>query len=114
MRKERVSKRRAKSGETITEALVAMLIIGLSSVLFLTMVATSGGIYRRAEEGYKEQYEKISAVDTKNAAIEDNENKAVVENGTITVTGDGASSASAEVNVKWYGDKDNILSYEVG
>jgi len=98
-----VRNRRNKAGETLTETLVAMLIVGLSSVLFLTMVAASGRIFRRAEEEYKKIYGIISEAD-----VQDPENETITD--MITVKGD--SSTRVTVAVKWYGDPDYVLSYK--
>ncbi len=96
---------RRKSGETLTETLIAMLIIGLSSVLFLTMVGASGRIFRTAKEQYKTVYDKIAEADTRDTECSNNDAM-----GEVKVVG----SSSVTVNVKWYGDTDYVFSYEVG
>lgn len=106
-RRRAVRNRRDKAGETLTETLVAMLIIGLSSVLFLTMVGASGRISRNAEKDYKRLYEIISAADNKTTPLSDSI-------GEITVKGIGAPATEEKtVIVNWYGSTDYVLSYEV-
>lgn len=94
--------RRGKAGETLTETLIAMLIIGLSSVLFITMIGASGRIFRKAETQYEEVYSTIAAADGQKTPLS--------ESGKITVTGSGSP---AEFDVKWYGDASYVLSYKV-
>jgi len=94
--------RRGKAGESLAETLVAMLIVGLSSVLFLTMVGAAGRIFQTAKEGY-------NTICTAVTAAEKQEGGGNSDIGTITVTG---SSGSVNVTVNWYGDKDSVLSYK--
>jgi len=101
-----VKNRRYKAGETLTETLIAMLIIGLSSVLFLTMVGTSGRIFRKSETAYKDMYDDIAAADLQEAPFLVADSNSI---GTITVKG----SSSTPVEVNWYGKKDYVLSYKV-
>jgi len=100
-RRGTVRNRRGKAGETLTETLVAMLIIGLSSVLFLTMVGAAGRIFRKAEKDYEKIYGKISEADAQTTSAGDI--------GEIVVN-DG--SGEVKVTVNWYGNKDYVLSYK--
>ncbi len=106
-RKERrgaAGKGRGKAGETMVETLVTMLIIGLSAVLFLTMVGAAGKIFRKAEKGYNELYGKIAEADVQEGALPDGGGV-----GTITVKGEGALSTD-NFTVDWYGN-DYVRSY---
>jgi len=94
-------KERGRAGETLTETLVTILIIGLTSVLFLTMVGASGRIFRKTEQKYGELYEKIADADVRRTPL------SASEIGTISVDGEN-------VPVQWYGDREYVLSYEVG
>jgi len=100
-----VKKRRGSAGETLTETLVTMLIVGLSSVLFLTMIGASGRIFRKAEADYKVVYGDITAADVQSVEYTGSV-------GTITVKGP-VGPLPTEISVKWYGSTDNILSYGV-
>jgi len=102
VRRGAVRTRRGKAGETLTETLVTMLIVGLSSVLFLTMVGASGKIFRMSETKYKELYEKIAAADVQDSGE-------ISSLGSITVQG---SSSSATIAVDWYGGTDYVVSYK--
>ncbi len=99
---------RGKAGETLTETLVAMLIIGLSSVLFLTMIGASGRIFRKTEGKYDELYGKIAAADGRSASDVISDGSSTI--GKIIVKG----SSSVNIGVDWYGGTDYVLSYEVG
>jgi len=106
-RRGAAGKRRRRAGEALVETLVTVLIVGLSSVLFLTMVGASTRVFNAAEEEYKEVYEKITSADMRK--------NVVTGKGKIVVEG----SSSVEVGVTWYGetwygDKDYVLSYEAG
>lgn len=99
--------RRSKAGETLTETLITMLIIGLSSVLFLTMVGASGRIFRKTEAEYDEIYEKIAAADVQSDTLSKDESSGL---GKIAVKGE---SSTTQIAVDWYGSKDYVLSYKV-
>jgi len=103
--------RRSEAGETLVESLAAILMIGLSSLLFLTMFMASSKIFRQAEARYETVYEDIAAADVKTNPLADGDSI-----GKITVTGKGTAGASDEtvgVDVDWYGNKDYVLSYKV-
>lgn len=107
------SHKRSRAGETLTETLIAMLIIGLSSVLFLTMVGTSGRIFRRARTAYNDAYDKTTAVAMEASSSSEG---APGDLGTITVAGEAdadGSKSSVDVKVKWYGSKDYVLAYKM-
>jgi len=97
--------RRSKAGETLTETLIAMLIVGLSSVLFLTMIGASGRIFRMAEKKYEEIYEVIAEADVQGTPLTGD---AVSGLGEITIQG----TSNATLGVDWYGDKEYVLSYK--
>jgi len=105
-RRAAAGNRRSKAGETLTETLVAMLIVGLSSVLFLTMTGASGRIFRRSEAEYDLIYDKITA-----AGAPDSSSPVTESIGGITVKGESASGVT--VDVEWYGNTDYVLSYQV-
>lgn len=97
-----VRNRRSRAGETLAETLVAMLIIGLSSVLFMTMTGASGRIFQSARNKYRAVYEDV-------AVAEEKKDPPLDDIGKITVKGVG----SVSVDVNWYGNKDYVLSYKV-
>jgi len=95
--------KRSKAGETLTETLITVLIVGLSSVLFLTMIGASGRIFRRAETEYDKIYEKIAEADVQSTMLSGSI-------GDIIVKGE----ESVHVSVDWYGNTDYVLSYKAG
>ncbi len=98
--------RRSKAGETLTETLIAMLIVGLSSVLFLTMTGAAGRISRKAETEYDNLYEKIISADAQTSVN-------ALPNGKITVSvSNGSATTQVSVSVDWYGSEDYVLSYK--
>ncbi len=101
---------RGKAGETLTETLIAMLIIGLSSVLFLTMIGASGRIFRKTEEKYDELYEKIAAADGQSPSDKITNGDSTI--GSITIK-KSPTGAGTNIPVVWYGSTDYVLSYEV-
>ncbi len=102
-----VRNRRGKAGETLAETLVAMLIIGLSSVLFATMVGAASRIFEKAKTGYDTICADVTA-----AEMQEENDKLTESIGQITVIG----TDSATVTVTWYrnkdGDTDSVLSYK--
>lgn len=102
--------RRSKAGETLTETLVAMLIVGLSSVLFLTMVLTSARIFQRAKDEYENIYNGISIAEAQGSP--EGQGSPLGNNGVPgEITVDGVEDITVRVN--WYGSKDCVLSYKV-
>ncbi len=101
---------RGNAGETLTETLIAMLIIGLSSVLFLTVIGASGRIFRKTETKYGELYEKIAAADGQSPIDKILDGDSTI--GSITIK-NSPTDAGTNIPVDWYGDTDYVLSYEV-
>ncbi len=110
MRRGAVRTGRGKAGETLTETLIAMLIIGLSSVLFLTMIGASGRIFRKTEEKYDDLYDIIAAADVRRPSAEITNGDSTI--GSITIKKSPIDTGT-NIPVDWYGDKDYVLSYEV-
>lgn len=78
---KKISKKlNAQTGETITEVLVAALVISLGSILLATMINASTQIIRKAE------IEFDGTVELKNASITGNA-EALQEGSSLTVTG---------------------------
>lgn len=112
--------RRNRRGETLTETLIAMLIIVLSSVLFLTMVGASGRIFRNTEKVYGRTGNEAESVYFKIAAADTGSTPTSSGLGNITVQGTAPGSTPTPVTVDWYGDKFDehedeyyVLSYKV-
>ncbi len=107
-----VGNRRGKAGETLAETLVAMLIIGLSSVLFATMVGAASRIFETAKTGYEEICTDVTVAETMQES-----SKLTDGLGKITVAGidSAGASSSVDVEVNWYRNQekeDSVLSYK--
>ncbi len=109
-RRGAIRNRRGKAGETLAETLAGMLIIGLSSVLFVTMTGAAGRIFQTAEEKYGKVDEIISDAEEQDAECSDSDGigKISIRSGISS----GIGSGSVDVKVDWYGSKDYVLSYK--
>ncbi len=109
-RRGAIRNRRGKAGETLAETLAGMLIIGLSSVLFVTMTGAAGGIFQTAEEKYGKVDEIISKAEAQEQDLA--ERPPVSDNITIESKGTGGGSDTVNIDVDWYGSTDYVLSYK--
>ena len=92
-----MKKRRSNAGETLVETLAAVLIVGISTTLFLTFVMTSSNMNQAAKEKDDAVYAQLSAAETASGEAKPQ---------TIQF---GADS----VDVKVYGDENGLLSYRI-
>lgn len=96
-------KLRARSGETLTETLCAVLVMSLSSVLLATMISAAAHMNASALEKDRALYTELTAAEARSAAK--SEPKAVY----VTINGTKVTFAAT-----YYGDKDGALtSYAV-
>ena len=102
MRKLIHKKIRSRSGETMAEVLVALLIIALSSMLLVSMISTAASIDARTRERDKTFYEDLSRAETRTAA------GGAAGTGEVIITG---GSASQTIHVTIYGGN-GLTSYE--
>ena len=99
-------KLRSTRGETLAETLVSIAILGLSITLMLTMIATSAQITKKTRDKDQELVTELDAAEKQIVPFK--------ENVTVTITGTGSTSGSAEVTVDLYADStlDNpLISY---
>lgn len=89
-----IDKLRSTSGETISEVLVGVLIVGLATVLFVAMVSAATSISNAGVQGATDAYTEMSAVDTASAS------EPLSKNATVTIKPE--SGASATLNVYAY------------
>lgn len=98
-------KLKSRSGETLAEVLVAILVVAVSTSLFLGMVAVSARINRQAVKADARFYRAMSRLECFEA-----EEKAVEQrNGSLRVEGSGVSE-ELPVTV-FYGD--DMVSYQL-
>ncbi len=98
-----MKKLRARSGETLTETLCAVLVMSLSSVLLATMISAASHMNATALEKDSALYSELTTAEEQSAAK--SEPKAV----EVTING-----ARVTFSATYYGDKDGALtSYAV-
>ena len=93
-------KLRSRSGETLAEVLIALLIISLSSMLLVVMISTAGRIDMATRARDKMFYEELNLAETHTGGTE--------TTGTIKISG-GSTDQYIEVTV--YGGN-GLTSYE--
>lgn len=57
------NKLHSSSGESISEVLVAMLVIALGIVMLVSMISASGNIIRRSEQAYADYIKRFNAME---------------------------------------------------
>lgn len=88
-------KLRERSGETLVEVLIALLIIALSSFLLAVMVSTAGNIDMTTRNRDREFYEELTHADTRTV-----EEGGAPKDGNVVIAVDGeADPIEVEVNV---------------
>lgn len=94
------NKLRSRKGETLTETLVALLIVGLSSVVLASMIGAASRMGIQAAERDEELREEISAAETRTGSG---------QSGDVTVKIDGT-----DINfpVSYYGEEGKLHSYQ--
>lgn len=100
-----MKKLRSKKGETLAEVLVGILIIAVSTSLFLGMVSVSSHINRSAREADIRFYRAMTHLE----CFETEEDSVDSQTGSLRVEGDGVSGA-LKVRL-FYGD--GMASYRL-
>lgn len=98
-------KLKSRSGETLAEVLVAILVVAVSTSLFLGMVAVSARINRQAVKADARFYRAMSLLE----CFEAEEEAVEQRNGSLRVEGSGVSE-ELPVTV-FYGD--DMVSYQL-
>ena len=98
-------KLRSKSGETLAEVLVAILVVAVSASLFLGMVAVSARINRQAVKADARFYKAMSLLE----CFEAEEGAVEQRSGSLRVEGSGVAE-ELPVTV-FYGD--DMVSYQL-
>ncbi len=98
-------KLRSKSGETLAEVLVAILVVAVSASLFLGMVAVAARINRQAVKADARFYKAMSLLE----CFEAEEGAVEQRSGSLWVEGSGVSE-ELPVTV-FYGD--DMVSYQL-
>ena len=99
-------KMRSKSGETLAEVLVAMLIIAISTMLLVVMTNTAGSIDISTRKRDKVFYEELTRAETHTVAAGE-----TAENGKIIIKDADGTGSDQEIDVTVYGGR-GLISYE--
>lgn len=97
-----LAKIRSRSGESLAEVLVAMLIILLAALLLMSMVSASGNIDMQVKEQDSSFYDALSQLEKKDGAES--------EAGEVTVT-DETGTQIITIDVTVY-TQDGMRAYE--
>ena len=95
-------KLRSRKGETLTEKLVAILLVGLASVVLASMISAASRMGAQALEWDTALYEAVTAVETQpdEAKTGETDSKVQVTNG---------SNPAEDFTVAYYSDADGTL-----
>ena len=99
------SKLKSRSGETLAETLIAVLISALALVLLLTMITGSSRLIQNGEDKMKEMYEGSIAIEQKTAAVTKNVTMTIKDKNSLSTP---LSDMTVTVNV--YTDAESSLS----
>ena len=91
-------KLRSRKGETLTETLVAVLLVGLASVVLASMISAASRMGAQALERDTALYEEITVAEAQSSG----------QNGSVTVEIGGSSQ---NFNVTYFGEEDQLHSY---
>ena len=105
MRKQIRNKLRSRSGETLAEVLVALLIIALSSMLLVVMYNTAASIDMRTRQRDRTFYEELQHAETHYVQ------GAAAEEGVVSITVSDESSPK-HIDVTVHGGS-GLTSYKV-
>ena len=91
-------KLRSRKGETLTETLVAVLLVGLASVVLASMISAASHMSAQALERDTALYDEITVAEAQSSG----------QNGSVTVEIGGSSQ---NFNVTYFGEEDQLHSY---
>ena len=91
-------KLRSRKGETLTETLVAVLLVGLASVVLASMISAASRMGAQALERDTALYDEITVAEAQSSG----------QNGSVTVEIGGSSQ---NFNVTYFGEEDQLHSY---
>lgn len=95
------NKLRSRKGETLTETLVAVLLVGLASVVLASMISAASHMSAQALERDKDLYEEITAAEAQSGG----------QDGSVIIKIDGSDK---NFTVTYYGGEDQLRSYSYG
>ena len=95
-------KLRSRRGETLSETLVAVLIVALSTVILATMTAASARLDRSADQVTAQFYDELTAAE----ACNDDDGAP----GSVRLSG-ALAGGNTDVPVTFYGLEDGLTAY---
>lgn len=96
-------KLRDRRGETLTETLCAVLVLALAIALLAAMTSTSFRLDQKTDQATRELYQAFSEAEKPTADTSGT--------GTISVHIGDAGGEGVPVEVKFYGDSEQVVSY---
>lgn len=96
------NKLRSRKGETLTETLVALLIVGLSSVVLASMIGAASRMGVQAKEQDEKLRDAVTAVETQPDEAKTGETDSKVQ---VTI----GSNPAEDFTVAYYSDADGTL-----
>lgn len=113
-----IRKLKSRRGETLTEMLVSIVILGLSISMMVTMIITSTRMTEQTTTKDEEYQNQLSAAEKQDG--KDGKGEEVkVEDGTVTISpitnpGEPVSKVSPiKITVEIYGNDGSLKSYKV-
>lgn len=101
-----MKKHRFKRGETMSEVLVAILLVVLSVGLLATMVGVSGRMLGKADQKDAELYQALKDAETAVAGTELSR-----ENMTVKAEAEGKIPKEVTYQVDYFGAADSVTAY---
>lgn len=96
-------KLRSRRGETLTEMLVSIVILGLSIAMMATMIITSTKITERSTAKDSEYRDQLSAAEAQ---------KTSSAKGNVTIE-DSSGAKKVDIQVDIFGDDGELKSYKI-
>lgn len=109
--KRLTQKLRSRSGETLTEMLVSIVILGLSIAMMVTMIITSTHLTEQSSAKDKGYQNQLSAAERQDG-FDNNGESITVDNGIVSIKMAGVEDP-VNIDVKVFGNAGELKSYRL-